>query len=143
MELTNMNTKTLSSEQKETLLQILKKRFEKNAIRHKDIQWITIQTKLEAHPEKLWSLYQMEITGGEPDFVKYDSNIDQYVFYDCAPESPKERRSFCYDREALDARKENKPKNSAVDKAKEMGIELLNEQEYRYLQELATFDSKT
>ena len=144
MKPTNRNTtKTLSTEQKETLLQILKKRFEKNTIRHKDILWITIQTKLEAHPEKLWSLYQMEITGGEPDFVKYDADLNQYVFFDCAAESPKERRSFCYDRAALDARKENKPKNSAVDKATEMGIELLDEQEYRYLQELGTFDSKT
>lgn len=135
--------KQLSLEQSATLVQILKDRFEKNTSRHQDLEWAKIQAKLEANPEKLWSLNEMERTGGEPDVVGYDKNTNEYLFYDCSPESPKERRSLCYDQKALEARKENKPTNSALEMASEMGIELLTEEEYRNLQQLGNFDSKT
>lgn len=137
-----MNT-TLSPEHIETLFKELKKRFEKNRNRHKDLEWAKVQAKLEAHPKKLWSIDLMEETGGEPDVVGYDKETDEYIFYDCSAESPKERRSFCYDRKALDSRKEHKPKNSAIDKAAEMGIEILTEEQYRELQQLGDFDLKT
>lgn len=133
----------LSSSESEALLQILKTRFEKNNHRHEGLEWDKVQAKLEANPEKLWSLNEMERTGGEPDVVDYDKNTGEYIFYDCSTESPKERRSLCYDRQALDARKENKPKNSVEDMAAEMGITLLSEAEYRELQKLGKFDTKT
>lgn len=133
----------LSQEEADQLLSTLKERFEKNMNRHKDIQWDKIQAKLEENPQKLWSLYEMEKTGGEPDLVGYDKNSNQYIFYDCSAESPKGRRSICYDREALESRKKNKPENSAMDMAEEMGIEILTEEEYRFLQELGEFDRKT
>lgn len=135
--------KELSPEQQEELLSTLKVRFEKNMNRHKGLDWIKVQTKLEANPEKLWSLDEMEITGGEPDVVGFDKKTGEYIFYDCAAESPKGRRSLCYDREALDARKTHKPENSAKDVAAEMGIELLDEEQYRELQQLGKFDTKT
>ena len=135
--------KKLSSSESEELLKILKERFEKNKNRHEGIEWNKVQTKLEANPEKLWSLNEMERTGGEPDVVAYDKNTDEYTFYDCAAESPKERRSLCYDRQALDSRKENKPKNSVMDLATAMGISLLSEGQYRELQKLGKFDTKT
>jgi len=137
------NKKELSPEQQKELLKTLKDRFEKNMNRHKEIEWNKVQSKLEANPGKLWSLDDMEITGGEPDVVGYDKKTGEYLFYDCAPESPKGRRSLCYDREALDARKEHKPKNSAIDAATDMGIELLTEEQYRELQQLGKFDMKT
>jgi len=127
----------------EGLFNTLKARFEKNMNRHKGMEWAKVQARLEANPEKLWSLDEMEITGGEPDVVGRDEKTDAYLFYDCSSESPKGRRSLCYDREALDARKEFKPENSAVDMAFEMGIELLSEEEYRMLQQLGKFDQKT
>lgn len=133
----------LSTEQREALLTTLKARFEKNKNRHTDIEWAAVQAKLEANPAKLWSLDKMEETGGEPDIVGYDQQTGEYVFYDCSAESPKGRRSICYDREALDARKEHKPADSAMDMAAAMGIELLTEEEYRALQELGAFDLKT
>lgn len=139
----DMNKKKLSSEQREELLKVLKARFEKNMRRHKGIEWLTVQTRLETIPEKLWSLDEMELTGGEPDVVGFDKRTGEYIFYDCSPESPKDRRSFCYDREALDSRKEHKPKNSAIDMATEMGIEILSEEQYRELQQLGEFDLKT
>jgi len=135
--------KELSGKQREELLTALKTRFEKNMDRHKGLDWATVQAKLESNPEKLWSLNEMERTGGEPDVVAFDKKTGEYVFYDCSVESPKDRRSICYDREALDARKENKPKNSAVDMATAMGIELLTEEQYRELQKLGNFDLKT
>ena len=135
--------KELSLEQCEELLSILKSRFEKNMNRHKDLVWGKIQAKLEANPEKLWSLNEMEKTGGEPDVVDYDKNADKYIFYDCSAESPKGRRSVCYDREALESRKKHKPENSAMDMAATMGIELLTEEQYRELQKLESFDKKT
>lgn len=135
--------KKLTTAELEDLLKILKERFEKNRNRHEDLEWETVQAKLEANPEKLWSLNEMERTGGEPDVVGYDKNTGEYIFYDCSAESPKERRSLCYDRQALDSRKENKPKNSVEDMAVAMGIELLSEAEYRKLQKLGKFDSKT
>lgn len=135
--------KQLSPEQSATLVQILKDRFKKYIKRHQDLEWAKIQAKLEANPEKLWSLNEMERTGGEPDVVGYDKNTNEYLFYDCSPESPKERRSLCYDQKALESRKENKPTNSALEMASEMGIELLTEEEYRNLQQLGNFDSKT
>ena len=135
--------KKLSSSQSEELLKILKDRFEKNRNRHEGIEWNKVQAKLEANPEKLWSLNEMEKTGGEPDVVAYDKNMDEYTFYDCAAESPKERRSLCYDRQALDSRKENKPRNSVIDLATAMGITLLSEEQYRELQKLGKFDTKT
>ena len=135
--------KKLSPPQEEELLNILKKRFDKNPTRHKGIEWDKIQAKLEANADKLWSLNEMENTCGEPDVVGVDKKTGEYLFYDCSPESPKERRSFCYDREALDARKEHKPKNSAMDMAVAMGIDMLTEEQYRELQKLGKFDAKT
>lgn len=137
------NKKELSPEQISSLLQILKTRFEKNKSRHEAIEWGEVQAKLEANPEKLWSLNEMEITEGEPDVVGYDKITDEYIFYDCSAESPKGRRSICYDHEALEKRKENKPKDSAINMATNMGIELLTEKEYRELQQLGKFDTKT
>ncbi|SKC83792.1 DUF4256 domain-containing protein [Ohtaekwangia koreensis] len=137
------NKKKLSLEQREELLSVLKKRFEKNMSRHKGIDWADVDARLEANTEKLWSLSEMERTGGEPDVVGYDKKADEYIFYDCSAESPKDRRSVCYDREALDSRKENKPKDSAIDLADAFGIELLTEEEYRALQKLGKFDTKT
>jgi len=135
--------KDLSSDQSEELLITLKASFEKNMNRHKGIEWAKVQAKLEASAEKLWVLDEMEITGGEPDVVGFDEKTDEYLFYDCSAESPKSRRSLCYDREALDARKEYKPADSVIDMAAAMGIELLTEEEYRGLQELGKFDLKT
>lgn len=135
--------KKLSEEQSEGLFKILKDRFEKNMNRHEGLEWGKVQAKLVANPEKLWSLDEMELTGGEPDVVAYDENTDEYIFYDCSAESPKGRRSVCYDQEALESRKEYKPKNSAVNMANEMGIELLTEEQYRALQQLGSFDAKT
>lgn len=135
--------KKLSAADKEALLKILKARFEKNKNRHKDIDWSDVQAKLEGSASKLWSLNEMEQTGGEPDVVGYDEKSGEYVFYDCSIESPKARRSLCYDQEALDSRKENKPAGSAVEMAADMGIELLNEEQYRALQQLGSFDLKT
>lgn len=137
------NKKTLSIKDQQAILQILKTRFEKNLNRHKGLEWSQVQVKLEASGEKIWSLNQMEITGGEPDVVFYDGKLDQYVFFDCASESPIGRRSFCYDKEALEARKNNKPINSAIGKASEMGITLLTEEEYKILQQFGTFDTKS
>lgn len=133
----------LSPEQREELLGTLKARFEKNMNRHKDIEWAKVQEKLEANPEKLWSLNEMERTGGEPDVVAHDNKTGEYIFYDCSAESPKDRRSVCYDREALESRKQNKPENNAIDMAAAMGIELLTEEQYRELQKLGNFDNKT
>ncbi len=138
-----MILKKISSEEKAQLLQTLKNRFHKNKNRHPDLDWDKLQQKLELHPDKLWSLHQMEKTGGEPDVVAYDATKDEYSFYDCSAESPKDRRSVCYDREGLESRKEHKPKNSAIDMATAMGIELLTEVEYRALQQLEPFDAKT
>ncbi len=135
--------KELSSEQQEELLRILKARFEKNMNRHKELQWAKVQEKLEANIEKLWSLNEMEQTGGEPDVVGHDIKTGEYIFYDCSAESPKYRRSICYDHEALESRKEHKPENNVIDMAAAMGIELLTEEEYRELQKLGTFDIKT
>lgn len=137
------NKKKLSAEQHDELLKKIKTRFEKNMTRHKGLDWTKVQAKLEASPDKLWSLNEMENTGGEPDVVAFDKKTGEYIFCDCSPESPAGRRSFCYDREALDSRKEHKPKNSAVDMAKETGIELLTEEQYRELQQLGNFDTKT
>lgn len=137
------NEKKLSSKQCDELLTILKVRFERNMNRHKGIDWIKVQDKLQTKPEKLWALNEMEITGGEPDVMDYDKKTGEYIFYDCSAESPKERRSLCYDREALESRKEHKPKNSAMDMATSMGIELLTEEQYRELQQLEAFDTKT
>jgi len=139
----NNNKKQLSAEQREELLKVLKARFEKNMSRHTGMEWANVQARLEANPQKLWSLDEMEITGGEPDVVGHDQKTGEYIFYDCAAESPKARRSVCYDREALDARKEYKPANSAVDMAADMGIELLSDEQYRELQKLGKFDLKT
>ena len=135
--------KKLSPPQQDELLKTLKTRFEKNMNRHKGIEWAKVQAKLEAKPEKLWSLLEMERTGGEPDVVEHDKKTGEYTFYDCSPESPDGRRSFCYDRAALDARKEHKPKNSAMEMASAIGIEILTEEEYRALQKLGKFDTKT
>jgi len=137
------NKKVLLPEQSEKLLAILKIRFEKNSHRHKKIEWNKIQTRLETNGEKLWSLSEMEKTGGEPDVVDFDKKTDEFIFYDCSPESPAGRRSICYDTEALQSRKEHKPENSAVGMALEMGIEILTEEEYRKLQQLEKFDLKT
>src|SRR4249920_3370347 len=137
------NKKALAPEQSEELLRALKARFEKNMNRHKGLVWAKVQAKLEANTEKLWSLNEMERTGGEPDVVGYDKKTGEYIFHDCSPESPKDRRSLCYDREALNARRENKPKDSAMDMAAAMGIELLTEEQYRELQTLGNFDTKT
>lgn len=137
-----MSQKKLSPEQTEQLLKVLQTRFEKNMTRHKGMEWNKIQSKLEKNPEKLWSLNEMEITEGEPDVVDYDKKTDEYIFFDCSPESPK-RRSLCYDYPAWEARKANKPENNVIDKASEMGIDLLTEEQYRELQKLGKFDLKT
>jgi hypothetical protein len=137
------NKKELSSKQREELLKTLKSRFEKNRNRHKDFEWAKVQAKLEANPEKLWSLNEMEASGGEPDVVAYDKKTDEYIFYDCSAESPKDRRSLCYDDEALASRKEHKPEDSAINMATDMGIEILTEEQYRELQKLGNFDTKT
>ncbi|MGN8646200.1 DUF4256 domain-containing protein [Gracilibacillus sp. HCP3S3_G5_1] len=141
--MTKNDKKELSLEQRDELLEVLKTRFEKNMDRHESLEWAKIQAKLEANTEKLWSLNEMERTGGEPDVIGYDKKKDEYIFYDCSAESPKGRRSVCYDREALESRKKHKPENSAVDMAAAMGIELLTEEQYRALQQLGTFDLKT
>ena len=133
----------LKANQREELLGTLKARFEKNMNRHKGLEWSRIEAKLKANPEKLWSLNEMESTGGEPDVVGHDKKTGEFIFYDCAAESPKGRRSVCYDRAALEARKEHKPKDSAIDIATAMGVELLTEEQYRELQKLGQFDLKT
>src|SRR2546428_188508 len=133
----------LSPEQREELLSALKVRFEKNMNRHKGLEWTKVKAKLEANSEKLWSLNEMERTGGEPDVVGHDKKTGEYIFFDCSPETPKSRTSLCYDREALDSRKEHKPKNSAMDMAAAMGIDLLTEEEYLELQKLGEFDTKS
>jgi hypothetical protein len=135
--------KTLSPKQCEELLRTLEARFEKNMKRHKGLDWTRLQSKLEGNIEKLWSLHEMERTGGEPDVIGQDKKTGEYVFYDCSEESPKGRRSLCYDREALESRKEFKPKNSALDMAADMGIEILTEEQYRDMQNLGSFDTKT
>jgi hypothetical protein len=141
--------KELSSDQCEVLFRMLKSRFEKNKNRHQSLEWASVQAKLEFHlngkgnPGKLWSLHQMELTGGEPDVVGFDNNTGEFIFYDCSAESPKGRRSICFDREGLESRKDFPPANNAVDMAAEMGIELLTESEYRELQQLGEFDTKT
>ncbi|MEI4768050.1 DUF4256 domain-containing protein [Psychrobacillus sp. FJAT-51614] len=135
--------KELSLEQREELLGALKARFEKNMNRHGEIEWAKVQVKLEANTEKLWSINEMERTDGEPDVVGHDKEKDEYIFYDCSAESPKGRRSFCYDREALESRKKHKPENNAIDMATAMGIDLLTENQYRELQKLGNFDTKT
>src|ERR1700694_1346081 len=137
------NQKELSPSQCEELLSALKARFEKNKDRHKSLEWLKVQARLEANAEKLWSLHEMERTGGEPDVVGHDKKTGEYVFYDCSAESPKGRRSFCYDREALESRKEHKPEDNAVDMAAAMSIEFLTEEQYRELQKLGNFDTKT
>ena len=134
---------TLSKKQREEMLKALQARFEKNLSRHKGLEWSEVQARLEANAEKLWSLSEMEKTGGEPDVVSHDKRTGEYIFYDCSEESPKGRRSLCYDREALDSRKENKPKGSAMGLAVAMGVELLTEEQYRELQKLGNFDTKT
>src|SRR6266567_3705105 len=139
----NSNKKALSPGQREELLKALKVRFEKNMSRHKGLEWAKVQAKLEANAEKLWSLNEMERTGGEPDAVGLDKKTGEYIFFDCSAQSPKGRTSFCYDREALDSRKEHKPKNSVMDMAAAMGIELLTEEQYLELQKLGEFDAKT
>jgi hypothetical protein len=137
------NKKELTPEQREKLIRALKARFEKNMNRHKDIEWAKLQAKLEANADKLWSLGEMEGTGGEPDVVGLDKSTGEYLFYDCSAESPKGRRSVCYDREGQESRKEYKPENNAVDMAEAMGIEILNEEQYREIQKLGNFDTKT
>jgi hypothetical protein len=141
--MSNVTNKELSPEQHEELLGALQMRFEKNMNRHENLEWAKIQAKLEANPEKLWSLGEMERTGGEPDIVGFDEKTGEYIFYDCSAESPKGRRSICYDREAQESRKEYQPENNAVDMAAAMGIELLTEDEYRELQTFGNFDQKT
>lgn len=138
-----MSTKTLTTEEQTSLLNILKDRFEKNTNRHEGIFWDDVQNKIATNQNKMWSLNEMEKTGGEPDVVGFDKQTGEYIFYDCSAETPKERRSICYDHEALKKRKEHKPKNSAINMAKEMGIELLTESQYRELQNLGKFDCKT
>ena len=133
----------LAAADRDELIGILRARFEKNGKRHKGIEWASVQARLDANPDKLWSLNEMEQTGGEPDVVGFDKKTGEYMFYDCSPESPKERRSICYDHEALEKRKENKPANSAVQMASDMGISLLTEEQYRALQQLGEFDLKT
>jgi hypothetical protein len=143
--MTKRNKKKLSTEQRKELLSALKARFEKNMNRHKGIEWAKVQARLDPAlaGEKLWSLNAMQETGGEPDVVGYDKKTGEYIFYDCSAESPKDRRSFCYDHEALESRKEHKPENSAMEMAADMGIELLTEEQYRELQKLGNFDTKT
>ena len=137
------NKNELSAKQREELLGVLKARFEKNLNRHKGLEWAKVQARLEANAEKLWSLHEMERTGGEPDVVGQDKKMGEHIFFDCSAQSPKGRVSFCYDREALDSRKEHKPKNSVMDMAAEMGVELLTEEEYFALQKLGEFDTKS
>ena len=139
----NNEDRKLSPKQQDEILGILKVRFDNNMNRHEELLWSEIQSKLEANLPKLWSLYEMERTGGEPDVIQHDKNADEYVFYDCSPESPKGRRSICYDREALNSRKEHKPQNNAIDMAAEMDIEILTEEQYRELQRIGNFDNKT
>jgi hypothetical protein len=134
---------TISKKQRDELLSALKARFEKHMNRHKGLEWAKVQAKLEANTKALWSLHEMERTGGEPDVVGHDTRTGEYIFNDCSAESPKGRRSLCYDREALESRKENKPENNAMDMATAMGIELLTEEQYRKLQKLGNFDTKT
>lgn len=143
MKTINSSKMKLSPDQSKVLLGVLKSRFEKNMVRHPGLDWKKIQLKLEANPEKLWSLNEMERTGGEPDVIGFDEKTGDFVFFDCSPETPAERRNLCYDRQALDARKEHKPANSALDMAEEMGIEILSEEQYRVLQSLGKFDTKT
>jgi hypothetical protein len=137
------NNKKLSAQEREELILALRARFEKNMSRHKGIKWADVEAKLESHPAKMWSLNEMEMTGGEPDVVDFDKKADEYIFYDCSAETPKGRRSICYDHEALESRKEHKPANSALGMAEDMGIEILTEEEYRQLQKLGRFDTKT
>jgi hypothetical protein len=139
----NINKKKLPAEQREELLKTLKTRFEKNMNRHKGLEWAKVYAKLQANTEKLYSLNEMEITGGEPDVVGHDKKTGEYIFYDCSAESPKDRRSLCYDHEALEKRKEHKPADSAINMAVDMGIEMLTEEQYQQLQQLGKFDSKT
>lgn len=141
--ITNISKKELPQEEREELLKVLKARFEKNMNRHEGLEWANVQAKLDANNEKLWSLNEMEVTGGEPDVVGFDEEKGEYIFCDFSTESPKGRRSVCYDREALEARKKHKPENSAIDMAAAMGIEILTEEQYRALQELENFDMKT
>lgn len=133
----------LSAEQGRELIGVLKNRFEKNRTRHSSLAWVNVQSRMEASPAKLWSLHEMERTGGEPDVVGRDEKTGEFLFFDCSPETPAGRRNLCYDRAALDARKEHKPENSALDAAAEMGIDILSEEQYRYLQRLGKFDTKT
>ncbi len=139
----NSNKKELSPGQAKELLHTLSVRFEKNMNRHKDFEWAKVQAKLEAKPKKLWVLDEMEVTGGEPDVVDFDKKTGEYIFYDCSAESPKGRRSVCYDLEGLTSRKEHQPENNAIDMAAEMGVEILTEEQYRFLQQLGKFDTKT
>jgi len=136
-------TKDIKAKQREELLEVLKRRFEQNMSRHEGLEWAEVQAKLESNTEKLWSLNEMERSGGEPDVVGYDKRTDEYIFYDCSAESPAGRRSVCYDRTALDSRKEFKPKDTAMDMAAAMGIGILSEEQYRELQKLGEFDTKT
>ena len=140
---TTSNKKALSPEQREQLLSALKARFEKNMNRHQELEWAKVQARLDANAERLWALNEMERTGGEPDVVGHDEKTGEYIFYDCSAESPKGRRSLCYDLQALDSRKENKPRDNAIEMAAAMGIELLTEEQYRELQKLGQFDTKT
>ncbi|MDA1647153.1 MULTISPECIES: DUF4256 domain-containing protein [unclassified Bacillus cereus group] len=137
------NKNELSVEQREELIKVLQARFEKNMNRHEGLEWAKVEAKIEDNAEKLWSLNEMEVTGGEPDVVGYDKEKDEYTFYDCSKESPKGRRSLCYDLEALESRKKHKPENNAIDVAAAMGIELLTEEQYRELQQLGDFDMKS
>ena len=139
----NSSKKKLPAAQADELMSLLKARFEKNKARHKNMLWAPVAAKLQSNPGKLWSLNEMEITGGEPDVVAHDKKTGEYIFFDCAAETPKGRRSICYDHEALEKRKENKPGNSAIQMAEDMGIQLLNEEQYRQLQQLGSFDTKT
>lgn len=143
MNSTIINQKQLLPEQREELLSTLKARFQKNMNRHKDMDWDKVRARLEANPEKLWVLDEMEVTGGEPDVVDFDKKTGEFIFYDCSAESPKGRRSICFDQQALDSRKEHKPADSAMNMANAMGIEVLSEEQYRALQELGEFDKKT
>jgi hypothetical protein len=138
-----MSERALSKRQREEILKAVQSRFEKNMNRHKGLEWASIQARLEANSEKLWSLNEMERSGGEPDVIGYDNKTGEYIFYDCSAESPKDRRSLCYDRQALNSRKENKPRDNALDMAAAMGIDILTEEQYRELQKLGQFDTKT
>jgi hypothetical protein len=140
---TNSSKKELSPKQRDEQLRVLKARFEKYMNRHKGLEWAKVEARLEARPEKLWSLHEMERTGGEPDVAGHDKKTGEYIFFDCSPESPKGRRSVCYDREGLESRKEHRPDNTAMDMAAAMGVELLTEEQYQELQKLGDFDLKT